>query len=143
MSEEAAPFHALDVVWQGGRRYRGERDGTSLVVDGDRRDAPSPVDALVTAIASCSAIDVVDILEKRRTPADSLRVHADFRRAPNPPKRLTEVRLRFTVGTASERGHVERAVELSLQKYCSVSNSLAPDVRITWEVDLQPVGSAV
>ncbi len=132
----------VEVVWEGGMRYRGgPAGGPSLVVDGEREIAPNPVDTLVVALASCSAIDVVEILQKRRTPASTLRVTVEFSRAPNPPRRLTDAHLRFTVSTASEQAHVERAVQLSMEKYCSVANSLAPDTRLTWEVVIEaPLG---
>lgn len=135
--------YPIEVVWEGGMRYRGGPEGgPTLVLDGSRDSAPSPVDALVAAMASCSAIDVVEVLNKRRTPPTSLRVRVEFSRAPEPPRRLTEARLVFTVAAASERHHVERAVELSFEKYCSVSASLAPDTRISWEVELEPPGGA-
>lgn len=132
--------YPIEVFWEGGMRYRGGPEGgPTLVLDGSRDSAPSPVDALVAAMASCSAIDVVEVLNKRRTPPTALRVRVEFSRAPEPPRRLTDVRLVFTVSTVSERHHVERAVELSFEKYCSVSASLAPDTRISWEVELEPL----
>lgn len=136
--------YQIEVEWAGERRYRGGPTGAPpLLLDGNRQAAPSPVDSLLVALASCSAIDVVDILEKRRTPSTSLRIAVRFSRAPTPPRRLTEVRLRYHVATSSERNHVERAVELSFEKYCSVATSLAPDVRISWEVELEPAVSGV
>src|SRR5690349_4092272 len=100
----------IEVVWEGGKRYRGGKPGgPTLVVDGSREVAPSPVEAMVIALGSCSAIDVVEILEKRRTPATSLSVRVDFARAATPPRRLTAARLVYRVATASERHHVERA----------------------------------
>jgi putative redox protein len=128
----------IQVVWEGGKRYRGgPAEGPTLLLDGDREQAPSPVDSLLVALASCSAIDVVEILEKRRTPPSSLRVEVEFERAPTPPRRLTNVRLRYQVATASERQHVERAVQLSFDKYCSVATSLAPDTHMSWTVELE------
>lgn len=141
MLEGVRSAHAIEVVWEGGRKYRGGvPDGPSLVVDGDRTVAPSPVDTLLVSLGACSAIDVVDILEKRRTPVEALTVLMHFSRAPTPPRRLTEVEVRYTVATASEALHVERAVELSFEKYCSVSASLAPDIDFRWSVEVVPVG---
>jgi putative redox protein len=143
MPEGVPVEYPIEVAWEGERRYRGgPAGGPTHVVDGNRQVAPSPVDALVVALASCSAIDVVDILEKRRTPATSLRVSVRFSRAPSPPRRLTDAHLTFTVGTESERVHVERAIELSMQKYCSVANSLATDTRLSWELVLAPEADA-
>ena len=140
MPEGIPSEYPIEVVWEGGRRYSGGLPGgPTLLVDGDKDVAPSPVDTLLVCLGSCSAIDVVEILEKRRTPASSLRVHLSFSRAAEPPRRLTEVRAVFTVATASDRTHVERAVALSFEKYCSVASSLAPDTRLTWEVAVLPV----
>ena len=137
MPEGVKVEYPIEVVWEGERRYRGgPAGGPALVVDGDRVRAPSPVDTLLVALASCSAIDVVEILEKRRTPASALTVRVEFARAPVPPRRVTRAHLVFRVTTASERVHVERAAALSFEKYCSVSRSLAPDTELTWEVEL-------
>ncbi|HYH80953.1 MAG TPA: OsmC family protein [Longimicrobium sp.] len=139
MPEGVAVEYPVEVVWEGGRRYRGgPAGGPTLVVDGDREVAPSPVDTLIIAMASCSAIDVVDYLEKRRTPASALSVSVRFSRAPSPPRRLTDAHLTFRVATDSPRDHVERAVQLSFEKYCSVASSLAPDTRLEWSVELEP-----
>lgn len=129
--------YPIEVAWEGGMRWRGgPQDGPALLVDGDRQAAPSPVDALVVSIASCSAIDVVDYLEKRRTPPTAASVSVRFSRAADYPRRLTDVHLTYRVATDSPREHVERAVQLSFDKYCSVAASLAPDTRITWEIEI-------
>jgi putative redox protein len=137
MPEGVKAGYPIEVVWEGGMRYRGgPRGGPVLRVDGERGAAPSPVDSLLVALASCSAIDVVEILGKRRTPPTRVEVSAEFWRAPSPPRRLTRVELRFTVATASAREHVERAIALSFETYCSVAASLAPDTEVSWELEL-------
>jgi len=85
---------------------------------------------------------VVDYLEKRRTPASALSVSVRFGRAPSPPRRVTDAHLAFRVATDSPRDHVERAVQLSFEKYCSVANSLAPDTRLEWSVEIEPAARA-
>ncbi|HEU4560588.1 MAG TPA: OsmC family protein [Longimicrobium sp.] len=143
MPEGVPVEYPIEVVWEGDRRYRGgPAGGPTLVVDGNREVAPSPVDTLIIALASCSAIDVVDYLEKRRTPASSLSVSVRFSRAPSPPRRVTDAHLTFRVASDSPRDHVERAVQLSFDKYCSVSNSLAPDTRLGYSVELEPAAAA-
>ncbi|HEX9939462.1 MAG TPA: OsmC family protein [Longimicrobium sp.] len=142
MPEGVPVEYPIEVVWEGDRRYRGgPGGGPTLVVDGNREVAPSPVDTLIIAMASCSAIDVVDYLEKRRTPASSLSVSVRFSRAPSPPRRVTDAHLTFRVATDSPRDHVERAVQLSFEKYCSVSNSLAADTRLEWSVEMEPAAA--
>src|SRR5690606_15818651 len=92
--------YPIDIRWEGGERFSGGRpDGPRLLLDGDRVDAPGPVDSLLVALASCSAIDVLEILRKRRTPASDLQVRATFSRAAAPPRRLTAVQLQFRVAT--------------------------------------------
>ncbi len=138
MLEGVKSPHPVEVVWDGERRFRGGPPGVPpVVVDGDRRAGPSPVDNLLVSLASCAAIDVVDILEKRRTPVHALSVRIEFARAARPPRRLTEVQVFYTIVTASERPHVVRALELSFDKYCSVTASLAPDTVLTWLLDLK------
>ena len=130
------PVH-VDLEWVGEQKFTGGRpDAPSTTIDGKRTVAPSPVDTLVLSLIACSAIDVLHVLEKRRTPARSLNMSADFARVDGFPKRLKTVQLTFKVDTDSSIGQVERAVSLSLEKYCSVAGSLAPDIEIATRVEL-------
>ncbi|HEX2076521.1 MAG TPA: OsmC family protein [Longimicrobium sp.] len=139
MPEGVPVEYPVEVAWEGGMRWRGgPAGGATLLVDGERQAAPSPVDTLVVSLASCSAIDVVDYLEKRRTPPTAASVSVRFSRAADHPRRLTDVHLVYRVATDSPREHVERAVQLSFDRYCSVAGSLAPDTRITWAVEVTP-----
>lgn len=136
--------HAIEVVWEGGMRYRGGRaGGVAHVVDGKAEAGPSPVDAILVSLAACSAIDVVEILEKRRTPPSAVSVSVRFSRAPEPPRRITQAHLLFRVAANTERAHVERAAALSFEKYCSVAHTIAPDTEVTWEVELRPGAEAL
>ena len=141
MPEGVPVQYPIEMVWEGGMRYRGGRaGGPQVVLDGNSEAGPTPPDVLVCALASCSAIDVVDYLEKRRTPAASLSVSVAFSRAPSPPKRITQAHLTFRVATDSPREHVERAVQLSFDRYCSVAGSLAPDTELGFSLELTPAG---
>ena len=129
--------YPIVVEWEGEKRFRGGvPDGPTLVMDGDRKVGPSPVDSVLVSLGSCSGIDVVEFLQKRRTPASSLSVRLEFSRAATPPRRLTEVRTHFSVTTAADRHHVERAVQLAFDKYCSVATSLAPDIELSWTLEV-------
>jgi putative redox protein len=95
------------------------------------------VDTLLAALGSCPAVDVVDILAKRRTPVESLEVDVVAQRVDTIPRRLEHVMLIFRIGGAGiERVHAERAVELAVTKYCSVRDSIRPDVPVEWKVEL-------
>ena len=136
-SPATLPRH-LVVNWEGGRRYRAGPEGVPpILLDGDREAGPGSVDAVAAGLAACSAIDVVDILEKRRTPVQALQVDVRYARAEGVPRRIERVHLIYRVRTASAVHHVERAVQLSREKYCSVSASLAPDILITTAVEVE------
>lgn len=136
MPEGVPVEYPIEVAWEGGMRWRGgPAGGPALLVDGTRGEAPSPVDAMVVSLAACSGIDVVDYLEKRRTPPRSARVSVRFSRAAGPPRRITAAHLAFHVDTDSPREHVERAVQLSFEKYCSVASTFAPDTDFTWSIE--------
>lgn len=143
MPEGIRSEYPVELVWEGGKRFSGGPPGVpALRVDGERQAAPSPVDAVLVALGSCSAIDVVEILEKRRTPVAALRVSIEFARAPVPPRRITEARLHFDVATDSEAHHVERAIELSMAKYCSVASTFAPDTDLAWTTSVKAADTA-
>lgn len=115
--------------WEGGLEFRGTAGERSLVLDGKRLAGCSPTETLTLALGGCMAIDVVIILEKRRAALDSLRVDIEGVRAPDEPRRFTKIALRFSLaGSGFEAPHVERALALSREKYCSVWHSLQPDI---------------
>ena len=126
--------------WDGEQRFEGSRLGSnqSIRIDGTSATGPSPVDTLLCALASCAAIDAVEILAKRRTPVDGLTVEVHGQRADTTPARLTAVVLEFRMrGAGIERVHAERAIELSVTKYCSVRDSLDPNMPVTWTLQLE------
>ncbi len=83
-------------------------------------------------------MDVVDILAKRRTPVESLEVEVVGERVDTVPRRFTHVTLAFTIaGTGVERAQAERAIELAVTKYCSVRDSLSPDIPVEWTLALE------
>jgi len=128
----------VNVKWLGESRFEAGREGgPQAQIDGDGRVAPSPFDALLAAIATCSSVDIVTILGKQRTPAQALAVRVDATRAAGTPRRLVGAVLHFTVhARGATRAAVERAVDLSVTKYCSVRSSLAGDVPVTWTIEL-------
>ena len=119
-------------VWKGERRFDAGPEGRTVPMDGDSREAPGPVESLLSALATCSGIDVVDILAKRRTPAEQFEVHATAERRAEHPRRLERVELEFQVkGPGIDPEQAEQAIQLSFEKYCSVAASLASDIQIS------------
>ena len=109
-----------------------------VVVDGDSVVAASPVELLLVAAASCSAADVVAILEKQRVVLRALEVTLRGTRREEQPRRYTALHFVFTIaGDGADETKARRAIDLSLEKYCSVVASLAPDIPVTYDVTLR------
>ena len=126
----AKPTITVRAIWAGAHLFdTGRPDGPVARFDGSSKTAQNPVDALVSSLSTCVAIDVVDMLAKRRTPAERMVVDAHAERRATHPRRLERVTLTFRVdGAGIDLAHTERAVALALEKYCSVAASLAPDI---------------
>jgi putative redox protein len=134
------PPNHIVVRWKGDERFEsGRPGGPTLRVDGNGKMAQSPVDVLLTALATCSSIDVVGILAKRRTPVQSLEIDVVGERANDRvPRRVIRFVLTFRIaGAGIERVHAERAIELALNKYCSVRDSLDPEIPVEWKLELE------
>jgi len=87
--------------------------------------------ALAYAAMACMGMDLVHILQKGRHELKGLKVHFDGERAADYPKRYTAMHLRFEVTGDVPEDAVARALELSHEKYCSVSNSIRTDIAFT------------
>ena len=106
-------------------------------MDGDDALGPSPVVLLLLSAASCSGADVVLILEKMRAKLSAFRVEVTGTRRTEDPKRLTALHLTYHLaGTDLDEAKARRAIDLSIGKYCSVMHSLAPDIALTYDVEL-------
>jgi putative redox protein len=87
--------------------------------------ATKPSDLLLLSLASCSAYDVVMILGRQRQQLTNLYVHVEGQQAPEPPYQFTEIHQHYTVeGIDLDPSKVERAIELSEEKYCSVAATI-------------------
>jgi len=132
---------AVHLEWTGERlRFSGrgaDPDTPAITIDGDGAQGPSPMLALLLAAAGCSAADVVVILKKMRVDLERLAVEVEGTRRDEEPRRYTHITFRFrAAGPNLAWEQVERAVGLSLDKYCSVVHSLAPDIAVSHEIEI-------
>ena len=129
----------IQVEWAGGLQFDASKgDGPRIRIDADSKSGPSPLDTLLAAIASCAATDVVQIMEKQRTPLRVLSVRVEAMRVSAIPRRLASAVLHFTLqGTGITLEKAQRAVELSVTKYCSVRSSLLAEIPVTWTIDVK------
>ena len=116
-------------VWRGEHRFDAGPEGRTAPVDADSKTAPGPVETLLNALATCSAVDVLDVLTKRRTPAERLMVNVTAARRTEAPRRVKRLDVEFVIdGAGIQAEQAERAIQLSFEKYCTVAASLAPDI---------------
>jgi len=147
MGENGRPFAECGVQmrvrakWAEGMSFVGESEsGHAVVIDGapeygGRNRGMRPMEMVLLGAAACTAFDVVLILKKGRQPIADCAVEADADRAATDPKVFTRIHLRYTVaGRGLDPAHVERAVKLSKEKYCSATWMLAKTAEITFEI---------
>jgi putative redox protein len=121
------------MLFEGGRAGRA-----SALMDANGQQAPSPMDALLLALAGCTGADVVSILQKKRADLRAFRVDVVGERREEHPKRYTAITLTYHVTAPGfARDQVLQAIGLSLEKYCSVTHSLAPDIALRHELVLE------
>jgi putative redox protein len=118
----------LSLDWQGGLKFKGGPGGPPIDLDSSTPGVLSPMQVLAYAVMGCMAMDVAHVLEKGRHDLQALTVTFESERASEPPRRYTMIHLRFDVTTKASQEVVERAIQLSRTKYCSVSNSLRTDL---------------
>jgi len=118
--------------WKTGLVFETGIGARTHTIDGNSKAAPSPVETLLGAVGTCAASDVVEILVKQRTPPDKLTVDVMAIRRPEFPRRVETLELTFNItGPGIERAAAERAIDLSIQKYCTVAASLAGDIEMS------------
>jgi putative redox protein len=119
-------------VWRKGLEFDAGAATRMFHVDGNSKAASSPVEAFLGALAACTAGDVVDFLEKRRTPVTGMELDVAATRRGDFPRRVMKLELTFVVdGEGIEADQAERAIALSFERYCTVGASLAGDIVLT------------
>jgi putative redox protein len=136
----AAPEATITLRWLGeGLVFEGTgKSGQPTRADGDTKVATSPVEMLLVAAASCTASDIVIILKKMRVELEQLEIRLTATRRETEPRRVTAMVLHTRVkGAGADADKVRRALDLSIEKYCSVITSLNPDIPVTYDVAVE------
>lgn len=138
------------VKWVEGKTFVAESgSGHAIVIDGPpdhggRNLGPRPMETVLMGLGACSAFDVVSILEKARQRVTGCHVDLDGERADSVPAVFTRIHMHYVIkGHGVRASAAKRAVDLSAEKYCSVTKMLRPDVVIThdWEIlEEEPIG---
>jgi putative redox protein len=132
------------VKWTGEQKFLAiSPSGHSVPVDSDRESnkAPGPMELVLMALGACTATDVVIVLQKKRQKLESLEVICSGERAANPPTVWTKLELLYRLRGELDETAVKHAIELSEEKYCSVSAMLRKTASLTWRYEILPKGS--
>ncbi len=129
MAEERPPLSAT-LEWDGELQFTGLIGKHEISMDGASDAAPTPVQMLALSLCGCMAIDLVQILTRGRHTVTGMTVAFTGRRASEDPKRFTAIRLEFTLSGQMRPEHVERALQLSRDKYCSVWSTFRQDIEL-------------
>ena len=130
----------LELIWEHDLVFNGRSGEASMVLDSAGVAGPSPVQALALALAGCMGMDVVHILRKGRLDLQGLKISMSAERAQEDPHRITAVAIDFTVTGDVPKEQVQRAIDLSHEKYCSVWHSMRQDIAFTTTLSVGKVG---
>lgn len=129
------PNNSVELLYEGeGLRFRGTAgdDGIPLSGKGDPPGAgPGPMELLLLALGGCTGMDVVSILRKMRQPLEGFRIEVHGERAEEHPKKYTSIEIVYHFKGDLDERRVQRAIELSETRYCSVEATLRPAVPIS------------
>jgi putative redox protein len=131
------PPTVVELVWQRELVFAGRSGQASLTLDSMGVEGPSPMQSLAFAFAGCMAMDVVYMLRKGRHDLQGCRVDLSGERAQTDPHRFLAFDLRFTLTGNIPADAVDRAIELSREKYCSVWHSLRADIPLSVRSSIQ------
>ncbi len=141
--EKNLNFRRSDMMtldWNGKMKFAAHApSGHDIVLDsspdvGGENTAARPMEVLLAALAGCTAMDVISILEKMKTPPKNFRIDIDYTKAKEHPKIYTSIHLKYVFSGNVPKENAEKAVNLSQTKYCSASAMLKKATDLTYEL---------
>lgn len=124
-------------TWKHDHAFESTLEQNVFQIDGNRKEGPNPKALLLSAIAACSGIDVVDILEKMRVQFTNLVIDVETEQTMEHPRVFKDIHVLYKIGTPAENeDKVRKAIELSLEKYCGVSAMLRKNSPIHYKLEL-------
>jgi putative redox protein len=128
----------VTLSWREELHFQGGEPGKpEVLLDGDNALGPGPMLTLLLAAASCTGSDVVLMLKKMRVELEEFRIDVAGTRREQEPRRYVAIHFTYRLrGAGLDEVKARRAIDLSIEKYCSVLHSLAPDIRVSYELAL-------
>lgn len=132
----AKPPLTATLTWLGDLKFRASTPRTDIILDSESTAGPSPPEAVAMALAGCMAIDLADILIKGRHPLKSLAARIAGERREDSPRHFVRFTLTFVVGGDVPAPAIQRGIDLSRDKYCSVWHSLRQDIELDTRIEV-------
>jgi putative redox protein len=132
------------VKWIGEQKFVATGpSGHAITIDSDRESntAAGPMELVLLALGACTATDVVTILEKKRQKLASLEVICSGERAAEPPTVWIRLEILYRLRGHLDDAAVKHAIQLSEDKYCSVSAMLRKTAALSWRYEILPPSS--
>lgn len=124
-------------VWKKEHQFTSYQDHNSIQIDSARQHGNSPKSLLLSGLAGCSGVDVVDILHKMRVEFSALEIDVETTQTEDNPKVFKDIHITYKVATKKENeDKVKKAIELSLDKYCGVSAMLRKNSDIHYTLQI-------
>lgn len=123
-------------IWKSGHAFESyQKDGK---IEIDSKKGVSPKALLLSGLAACSGIDVVEVLEKMRVPFADLRIDVQTEQTEEHPRVFKDIHVTYHIKTGEEnREKVKKAIDLSLDKYCGVAAMLKKNSSIDYEIVIE------
>lgn len=117
--------------------------GHALVMDttptvGGHDTAPPPVETMLCALGGCTGMDVISILRKMRTVPTAFRIEIEDTRAVKHPKVVTHLHLTYRFTGNIPKANADKAIKLSMERYCPITNMINKVAQMTWESVIEP-----
>ena len=124
--------------WKKKLEFESKQDHNNIKLDGKKEKGFGPKALLLSGLAGCSGIDVVEILEKMRVEFSSFEIVAEATVSENHPKVFKEVHIIYKIKTdKANEEKVRKAIDLSLDKYCGVSAMLKKNSPVTYKLEIE------
>lgn len=126
-------------TWKHEHAFESQLEQNVFSIDGNRKEGPNPKALLLSAIAACSGIDIVDILQKMRVPFTGLVIDVETEQTSEHPRVFKDIWITYKMQSGAENEEkVRKAIDLSLEKYCGVTAMLRKNSPIHYKLELHP-----
>ena len=124
-------------TWVKDQQFESVHEGNKIKVDGDKKNGHGPKALLLSGLAGCSGIDVVEILKKMKLVFSDFSIRVETEQTEENPKVFKDIHVHYKIRIGEEhKDKVKRAIELSLDKYCGVSAMLKKHTTIDYTLEI-------